>query len=48
MGNNFVGIFDIVVCGGILGIFFVIVLCVKGLRVVVVERNVIKGVSKIF
>lgn len=48
MGNNLVGTFDIAVCGGTLGIFLATALCAKGLRVAVVERNAIKGVSKIF
>nr|AAC04499.1 hypothetical protein [Arabidopsis thaliana]AAM14990.1 hypothetical protein [Arabidopsis thaliana] len=43
MGNNLVGTFDIVVCGGTLGIFLATALCAKGLRVAVVERNAIKG-----
>jgi len=45
MGNNLVGTFDIVVCGGTLGIFLATALCAKGLRVAVVERNAIKGVK---
>lgn len=45
MGNNLVGTYDIVVCGGTLGIFLATALCAKGLRVAVVERNAIKGVQ---
>ncbi|EOA26931.1 hypothetical protein CARUB_v10023024mg [Capsella rubella] len=41
--NNLIGTFDIVVCGGTLGIFLATALCAKGLRVAVVERNAIKG-----
>ncbi|KAH0731809.1 hypothetical protein KY289_002997 [Solanum tuberosum] len=35
--------FDVIVCGGTLGIFIATALCSKGLRVGVVERNVLKG-----
>jgi len=36
--------FDVLVCGGTLGIFIATALNAKGLKVGVVERNVIKGV----
>ncbi|CAK9139620.1 unnamed protein product [Ilex paraguariensis] len=35
--------FDVLVCGGTLGIFIATALCSKGLRVGIVERNVLKG-----
>lgn len=35
--------FDVVVCGGTLGIFIATALCSKGLRVAIVERNILKG-----
>ncbi|XP_011047213.1 PREDICTED: uncharacterized protein LOC105141639 isoform X1 [Populus euphratica] len=35
--------FDVVVCGGTLGIFIATALSVKGLKVGVVERNILKG-----
>ncbi|KAL4588966.1 hypothetical protein LXL04_001867 [Taraxacum kok-saghyz] len=35
--------FDVVVCGGTLGIFIATALSIKGLRVGVVERNLLKG-----
>lgn len=37
--------FDVIVCGGTLGIFVATALCSKGLRVAVVERNALKGVN---
>ncbi|KAL3509856.1 hypothetical protein ACH5RR_029257 [Cinchona calisaya] len=37
------GTFDVLVCGGTLGIFIATALSAKGLRVGVVERNVLKG-----
>ena len=37
--------FDVIVCGGTLGIFIATALCSKGLRVAIVERNVLKGVN---
>ncbi|CAO2163330.1 unnamed protein product [Urochloa humidicola] len=36
-------IFDVIVCGGTLGIFVATALSSKGLRVGIVERNIIKG-----
>uniref|UniRef100_A0A0D9X7X7 FAD-binding domain-containing protein n=1 Tax=Leersia perrieri TaxID=77586 RepID=A0A0D9X7X7_9ORYZ len=36
-------IFDVLVCGGTLGIFVATALSYKGLRVGIVERNIIKG-----
>lgn len=36
--------FDVVVCGGTLGIFIATALCAKGLKVGIVERNLLKGV----
>ncbi|XP_024033030.1 uncharacterized protein LOC21387584 isoform X1 [Morus notabilis] len=35
--------FDVIVCGGTLGIFIATALCSKGLRVAIVERNILKG-----
>ncbi|XP_058081342.1 uncharacterized protein LOC131229406 isoform X5 [Magnolia sinica] len=35
--------FDVLVCGGTLGIFVATALCCKGLRVAIVERNLLKG-----
>lgn len=37
-------IFDVLVCGGTLGIFVATALSYKGLRVGIIERNIIKGV----
>jgi hypothetical protein len=37
-------IFDVLVCGGTLGIFVATALSSKGLRVVITERNKLKGV----
>jgi len=36
-------IFDVIVCGGTLGIFVATALSSKGLRVGIIERNIIKG-----
>lgn len=36
--------FDVIVCGGTLGIFIATALLSKGLRVGIVEKNQIKGV----
>lgn len=36
--------FDVLVCGGTLGIFIATALSSKGLRVGIVERNTLKGV----
>ena len=36
--------FDVLVCGGTLGIFIATALSCKGLRVGVVERGILKGV----
>lgn len=36
--------FDVVVCGGTLGIFIATALSAKGLKVGIVERNILKGV----
>ncbi|MCD7458193.1 hypothetical protein HAX54_037512 [Datura stramonium] len=41
--ENLEEMFDIIVCGGTLGIFIATALSSKGLRVGVVERNVLKG-----
>ncbi|KAF9587552.1 hypothetical protein IFM89_004010 [Coptis chinensis] len=38
-----VDMFDVVVCGGTLGIFVATALCSKGLRVGIVEKNMLKG-----
>ncbi|XP_021743174.1 uncharacterized protein LOC110709269 isoform X1 [Chenopodium quinoa] len=35
--------FDVIVCGGTLGIFIATALCAKGLKVGIVERNILKG-----
>lgn len=35
--------FDVLVCGGTLGIFIATALCAKGLKVGIVERNILKG-----
>lgn len=43
--EKYVGTFDIVVCGGTLGIFIATALSSKGLRVGIVERTILKGVS---
>lgn len=40
-----VDVFDVLVCGGTLGIFIATALSLKGLRVGIVERNELKGVS---
>ncbi|XP_014502806.1 uncharacterized protein LOC106763127 [Vigna radiata var. radiata] len=37
------GSYDVLVCGGTLGIFVATALCSRGLRVAIVERNVLKG-----
>lgn len=44
LSGKAVATFDIIVCGGTLGIFIATALSCKGLRVGVVERNVLKGV----
>ena len=36
--------FDVLICGGTLGIFFAAALASKGLKVGVVEKNILKGV----
>ncbi|XP_060167534.1 uncharacterized protein LOC132598589 [Lycium barbarum] len=41
--GNWEEMFDVIVCGGTLGIFIATALSSKGLRVGVVERNVLKG-----
>lgn len=38
--------FDVIVCGGTLGIFIATALSCKGLRVGIVERGVLKGVYR--
>ncbi|KAK1416666.1 hypothetical protein QVD17_25781 [Tagetes erecta] len=43
MTNKQVDRFDVLVCGGTLGIFIATALSLKGLRVGVVERNLLKG-----
>lgn len=42
--GNLDEMFDVIVCGGTLGIFIATALSSKGFRVGVVERNVLKGV----
>ncbi|KAL2316982.1 hypothetical protein Fmac_030858 [Flemingia macrophylla] len=37
------GSYDVLVCGGTLGIFIATALCARGLQVAIVERNVLKG-----
>lgn len=39
------GSFDVLVCGGTLGIFIATALCAKGLKVAIVERNMLQGVT---
>lgn len=41
--RNSEGTFDVIVCGGTLGIFLATALSVKGLRVGIVERNILRG-----
>ncbi|KAI3774888.1 hypothetical protein L1987_49451 [Smallanthus sonchifolius] len=43
MANKEVDTFDVLVCGGTLGIFIAAAMSLKGLRVGVVERNLLKG-----
>lgn len=43
LADKAVDTFDVLICGGTLGIFIATALCAKGLRVGVVERNVLKG-----
>lgn len=38
-------VFDVIVCGGTLGVFVATALSSKGLHVGIVERNILKGVS---
>lgn len=44
LGGKSLEMFDVVVCGGTLGIFIATALSSKGLQVGIVERNVLKGV----
>lgn len=44
LSDKAVGTFDVIVCGGTLGIFIATALSFKGLRVAIVERNTLKGV----
>lgn len=44
VADKAVDTFDAIVCGGTLGIFLATALSYKGLRVAVVERNILKGV----
>uniref|UniRef100_A0A2P2M9R7 FAD dependent oxidoreductase domain-containing protein n=1 Tax=Rhizophora mucronata TaxID=61149 RepID=A0A2P2M9R7_RHIMU len=39
--------YDVVVCGGTLGIFIATALSAKGLQVAIVEKNILKGVKTI-
>ena len=39
------GSFDVIVCGGTLGVFIATALSAKGLQVAIVERNILKGVT---
>ncbi|MED6170536.1 hypothetical protein PIB30_031995 [Stylosanthes scabra] len=43
LANKSQGSYDVLVCGGTLGIFIATALCAKGLSVAIVERNVLKG-----
>ncbi|KAL6136935.1 hypothetical protein ACLB2K_062230 [Fragaria x ananassa] len=43
LADKAVDTFDVLICGGTLGIFVATALCAKGLRVGVVERNVLQG-----
>lgn len=43
LADKAVDTFDVVVCGGTLGIFIATALSSKGLRVAIVERNMLKG-----
>ncbi|XP_057441613.1 uncharacterized protein LOC130733455 isoform X4 [Lotus japonicus] len=43
LANKAEGSYDVVVCGGTLGIFIATALCARGLKVAIVERNVLKG-----
>ncbi|XP_004309453.1 PREDICTED: uncharacterized protein LOC101301060 [Fragaria vesca subsp. vesca] len=43
LADKAVDTFDVLICGGTLGIFIATALCAKGLRVGVVERNVLQG-----
>lgn len=36
--------YDVLVCGGTLGIFIAAALCHKGLRVGIIEKNLLQGV----
>lgn len=47
LANKVEGSYDVLVCGGTLGIFIATALCARGLRVAIVERNVLKGVGKL-
>lgn len=44
LADKIEGSYDVLVCGGTLGIFIATALCARGLRVAIVERNVLKGV----
>ncbi|XP_022135885.1 uncharacterized protein LOC111007725 [Momordica charantia] len=43
LGGKAIDTFDVLVCGGTLGVFIATALSLKGLRVGIVERNVLKG-----
>ncbi|CAK9316201.1 unnamed protein product [Citrullus colocynthis] len=43
LGEKAIDTFDVLVCGGTLGVFIATALSMKGLRVGIVERNVLKG-----
>lgn len=45
LGEKVIDTFDVLVCGGTLGVFIATALSLKGLRVGIVERNVLKGVN---
>lgn len=45
LGEKAIDTFDVLVCGGTLGVFIATALSLKGLRVGIVERNVLKGVK---
>lgn len=44
LSDKAVDTFDVIVCGGTLGIFIATALSFKGLRVAIVEKNILKGV----
>lgn len=45
LAGKAVDTFDVIVCGGTLGIFIATALSSRGLRVGIVEKNILKGVN---